>query len=210
MSLSERSRNGGRVLDRAGHVVPPLEGRPKLFRRKPWRGGRQRSSTSKRLIIPAGMGGGWQTVNLTLVWATWLDGLARWTHVITLTCKRHDDNGRAFNETILIDAAAHLIRRLNYKCFGKRARKGESVGVAMTLGWGVYGINPHFHGSFECPGHLSYDEFSELLNKSANETFWINRERCIKTYDNAGWMEYMIEHGADQLIVPLIRPSHFA
>lgn len=209
MTLAKISKDDCRILVATRQVVTQPKMRPRIFSRESLDEDIRQSGTYKPFLSRAAVSGARETVNLPRVLGRWLHSLALWSHAATFTCKRHDENGYPINERILIDTAGHLIHRLNYKCFRKRARRGQSVGVTMTLGWGVYEIHPHIHGSFECPGHLSYDEFSDLLNRSANETFWIDRERCIKTYDNAGWMDYMVEHGADQLIVPLIRPSRF-
>jgi hypothetical protein len=71
----------------------------------------------------------------------------------------------------------------------------------------VYEDHPHLHFSFEAPAPLSYEEFSSILEEAANRTYWIDRQRCIKPYADAGWTKYIIEHGTDQLIVPCITPS---
>jgi hypothetical protein len=140
-------------------------------------------------------------------WISWLHGLAGWTHAATFTCKRHSTGLKPINEKILSDAARHLIQRINNRCFGKSSRRGKSVPVVVTFGWGVYEDHPHLHFSFEAPAHLSYEEFSSILEDSANRTYWIDRQRRIKPYANAGWGKYLIEHGTDQLIAPCITPS---
>lgn len=150
---------------------------------------------------------GSKALTLRQEWNSWLHGLAGWTHAATFTCKRQSVGLKPINEQILVDVASHLIRRINYRCFRKSAKKGKSVAVVVTYGWAVYDIHPHLHFSFEAPAPLSYDEFSSVLEDAANRTYWIDRQRCIKPYVDAGWTEYIIEHGTDQLIVPCITPS---
>ena len=141
------------------------------------------------------------------VWATWLDALAPWTHAVTLTCKRQSHRNHPINDQIIHSSARHLVQRINTKCFGKRAHKGDSVAVVATYGWGVYDLHPHLHFCFEYPPHLSYEAFSALIEEAANETYWIDRQRCTKPYLDEGWASYLIRHGTDQLIVDLIVPS---
>jgi hypothetical protein len=139
-------------------------------------------------------------------WANWLDSLASWTHAVTLTCKRYSYWNAPIRDDIIVDAAKHLINRLNQKCFGK-ASKRHSIAVVATYGWGVYDLHPHLHFCFECPYHLTHDEFSILIQEAANETYWIDRQRCIKPYIDEGWTDYLVKHGTDNLIVSLINSS---
>ena len=138
--------------------------------------------------------------------ATWLDSLASWTHAVTLTCKRYSHRNNPIRDEILIDAAKNVIRLINHKCFGKASNR-HSIAVVATYGWGVYDLHPHLHFCFECPAHLSYEEFSTLIEEAANETYWIDRQRCIKPYMDEGWTSYLVKHGTDNLIVPLIHSS---
>ncbi len=140
-------------------------------------------------------------------WAPWLHSRARWTHAVTLTCKRQSALGTPITEPILIHAAKHLVQRINRKSFGKPSQMRPQIAVAATYGWGVYDLHPHLHFCFECPPHLSYEAFSALIEEAANETYWIDRQRCIKPYLDEGWVSYLISHGTDQLIVDLIVPS---
>jgi len=80
----------------------------------------------------------------------------------------------------------------------------------VTFGWGRYGDNPHLHFCFSCPAGMPFDAFSSILDEEARKTFWIDRQRCIKGYQDAGWLEYLVEHGTANLIVSLITPSSFA
>ena len=140
-------------------------------------------------------------------WVKWLDSLAPWTHAATFTCKRNSARNLPINEVILVDTARHFIRRVNFRCYGKRARRSQLLPVVVTHGWGCYGDHPHLHFCFAHPDAMSFEAFSEVLNEEANKTVWINRQRSIKPYQDFGWLEYLIEHGTSNLIVPLITPS---
>lgn len=140
-------------------------------------------------------------------WANWLDSLAPWTHAVTLTCKRKSHRNHPITDHIICSSAKHVVRLINTKCFGKGARKGASIAVAATYGWGTYGLHPHLHFCFAHPKHLSYEAFSELVDEAATKTYWIDRERCTKPYLSKGWASYLIQHGTDQLILDLVTPS---
>ena len=137
-------------------------------------------------------------------WVCWIDTMALWTHSVTLTCKRQTSQSKRITNSILEDTAFHVVRIINSKCFGKEAKRGRSVEVAATYGWGVYGDHPHLHFSFAKPKTKTYEEFREIIEAAANKTFWIDRQRYYKPYLDAGWSSYLIEHGTDQLIISLL------
>ena len=140
-------------------------------------------------------------------WVDWLDSLAPWTHTATFTCKRTSIRNLPITEDILVDTARHFIRRVNLRCYGKRAKRTQLLPVVATFGWGCYGDQPHLHFCFAIPQGLLFESFPALLEKEANRTMWIDRQRCIKLYQDLGWMNYLVEHGTSNLIVPLINPS---
>jgi hypothetical protein len=158
-------------------------------------------------LLPSQSSRSSKAITLRQEWNSWLHGLAPWTHAATFTCKRHSIGHKPISEKIIIDVTRHLIRRINYRCFGKSAKAGKSVPVIATFGWGAHHNHPHLHFSFEAPATLAYEEFSSYLEDAADKSYWIDRQRCIKPYSDAGWIEYITEHGTDQLIVPCITPS---
>jgi len=139
--------------------------------------------------------------------ARWLDSLAPWTHAATFTCKRTSVRNLSITEDILVDTAKHFIQRVSLRCFGKRARRSQLLPVVVTFGWGSYGDHPHLHFCFALPEWMIFEEFSKILDEEANKTIWIDRQQCVKPYQDIGWMNYLIEHGTQNLIVPLITPS---
>jgi hypothetical protein len=108
------------------------------------------------------------------------------------------------SNSILEDTAFHVVRIINSKCFGKEAKRGRSVEVAATYGWGIYGDHPHLHFSFAKPKTQTYEEFREIIEAAADKTFWVDRQRNYKPYLDAGWSNYLIEHGTDQFIISLL------
>ena len=146
-------------------------------------------------------------LSLNEKWVQWLDSLAPWTHAATFTCKRHSVRNSPITEDILVDTARYLIRRVNLRCYGRRARRSQLLPVVVTFGWGCYGDHPHLHFCFALPEGVSLEAFSKILDEEANKTIWIDQQRYIKLYQDFGWLDYLIEHGTSNLIVPLITPS---
>jgi len=140
-------------------------------------------------------------------WAQWLDSLASWAIAATFTCKRTSIRNLPITEDILVDTAKHFIRRVALKCYGRKARRSHPLPVVVTCGWGCFGDQPHLHFCFALPLGMSFEEFSKILNEEADKTGWIDRQRCIKPYQDFGWLEYLINHGTTKLIVQLITPS---
>ena len=143
-------------------------------------------------------------------WTAWIHQFAPWTHAVTITCKRFDPFGRSITPRIVEDAARHFLRRLNHSLFGKhRCRRGHSVGSAVCYGFGLYGDHPHLHMSLACPDRIASGEFTKIINRCADRTFWLNKQRTIKHYRDEGWSAYLLEHGSEQLILSLLHPVHF-
>lgn len=142
-------------------------------------------------------------------WVSWIHEFAPWSHAVTLTCKRCDASGRAITTRIIEDTARHFLARLNYACVGRRSyRRGHSVASAVTYGFGSSGDHPHLHLSLACPVHLTAKDFTVQIHLCADQTYWLDRERTITPYRGEGWSAYLVKHGTDKLVVPLLRPSH--
>lgn len=140
-------------------------------------------------------------------WVQWLDSLAVWTHACTFTCKRYSVRDFPISEEILVDTARHLLRRVNHRYYGKRARRERLIPAVATMGWGLYGDHPHLHFCLESPAGTAFDVFTAVLEEEARKTHWIDRQSLIKQYKDFGWLDYLLDHGTAQLIVPLITPS---
>jgi hypothetical protein len=138
----------------------------------------------------------------------WLHNLATWTHAITLTLRRSSICAKKpITQTIAVDAIRHYISRIDVGCYGHNARrKGLYVPSVVTLDWGSYGEHPHVHLSFVRPNEMSFDDFTSLIEKSAHKTYWVDDQIHIKAYKNEGWMNYIADHGVDNLLLPFCRP----
>lgn len=141
--------------------------------------------------------------------AKWLHELDAWALAITLTIKRHDHRGRPVNQQVVNKTVRHFVNTLNQACFGRRrARKGFTVGFAAAYGWGIYDDHPHLHLSVTVPKHIAIEEFCNLIDRVSNAVHWIDEHRKIERYRDMGWMRYLVHHGADQVLIELVRPSH--
>ena len=138
----------------------------------------------------------------------WLHNLATWTHAITLTLRRFTVNSKKpINQTIAVDTIHHYICLIDGGCYGHNTRrKGLYVPSVVTLDWGSYGDHPHVHLSFAKPYEMSFDEFASLIEKSAHKTNWVDDQIHVEAYKNEGWMNYIVDHGIDNLLLQFCRP----
>jgi hypothetical protein len=139
----------------------------------------------------------------------WLHDLDAWAVALTITFKRHDHHGRPVSQQIVDQTARHFVNTLNQVCFGRRkARKGFTVGIAVSYGWGTYEDHPHLHISLASPKHISVEQFYDEINKALTACNWINEHRRIARYRDVGWTQYLVDHGTDQVLLDLVRRSH--
>ena len=160
------------------------------------------NESNQRRWIPEGR----PTRRITNEWAYWIHNLGPWTHAVTLTCKRRVGRGTPLTLPALVDIGRHFLRRINYACFRRRARRGHSVGCAASYGWGSYGDHPHLHFSLSAPSTMTYTEFSDLIERATSQMALVGEQRVVKPYRDHGWPKYLVAHGTDQVILELLRP----
>jgi len=146
------------------------------------------------------------TGRLTNTLAKWIHDLGPWTHAVTLTCTRRVGRGTPLTLPALLDIGRHFLRRINYACFRRRAKRGHSVGCAASYGWGSYGDHPHLHFSLSAPSTMTFTEFSDLIERAASRMALVGEQRVVKPYRDHGWPKYLVAHGTDQVILELLRP----
>lgn len=146
---------------------------------------------------------------LQLAYISWLKTLGDPTHAVTLTFKRHRrDTKQPWNKPIIKDSLKVFLSILNRNVFGKQAKKNNKcVMSAVVIGTGTYNDHPHAHLALQTPKHLSWDEFTELIFKAIETTSWIDRESPVKPYISDGWLEYMVDHGEEDLLIDLCTPA---
>ena len=146
---------------------------------------------------------------LQLAYISWLITLGDPTHAVTLTFKRYEqDTKKPWSVPIIKASLKVFLSILNRNVFGKHAKKNnQCVMSAVVIGTGAYNDHPHAHLALQTPKHLSWDEFTELIFKAIETTSWIDRESPVKPYISDGWLEYLLEHGEEDLLIDLCTPA---
>jgi hypothetical protein len=138
-------------------------------------------------------------------WVRLIHEAAAWTFALTVTFRRYL-GGQSISRDILEKALSHMLRVLDVACFGRHSvKRGRFVGSAVVIGWGSYGDHPHSHLALATPPGMTKAEFIENIEFSASRTQWIARERVLVPYSSSGWARYLVGHGAEQVVLPLLR-----
>ncbi len=137
----------------------------------------------------------------------WLETIAPWNAAVTLTFQRFNSFGHSFNELIGIQTLTHFKKILNQKCLGKsRMERGQSIGFAAVIGSGDYATSPHAHMCITTPPWVSFEDLIDIIEYAARRTDWINEHRRIVPYRDPGWLQYMTDHGTNNLVLELTSP----
>lgn len=138
----------------------------------------------------------------------WVDffaevGNGNWILAGTITLHDiHPTTGRKRHPKASYDTAKHLLRRINKAAFNHRAdRHGATVASVMILGDNAYGEQSHIHFAFGQPNSMSDIDFHAVVEKAIIRTRWCNREFDIRPYRNDGWLQYLLAHGTEKLII---------
>lgn len=147
------------------------------------------------------------TVQARTIFSIWLSEFAAWSLAATITFRRYRD-GQPINPSIAEAALRHTFRVLDTYCFGKnRVVKGHHVASAAVIGWGPFGTHPHAHLALSTPLIMSDESLQERFEQAADKTIWLARERVVTPYRDSGWIDYLIDHSLDSLVVSLLRPG---
>ena len=146
---------------------------------------------------------------LQLAYISWLKTLGDPTHAVTLTFKRYEqDTKKPWSVPIIKKSTKVFLDRLNKNVFGKHAKKSNKCLMSVVvIGTGIYGDHPHAHLALQKPANLPWDKFTELIAKAIKTSSWIDRESAIESYISEGWLEYMVEHGEEDLLIDLCTPA---
>ena len=146
---------------------------------------------------------------LQLAYISWLKTLGSPTHAVTLTFKRHShETIQLWSVSIIKDSLKVFLSILNKNVFGKHAKKNnQCVMSAVVIGTGTYNDHPHAHLALQKPEQLSWYEFTVLICKAIETTSWIDGKSNIELYESDGWLEYMVEHGEEDLLIDLCTPA---
>jgi hypothetical protein len=141
-------------------------------------------------------------------WIRWIHGWQSWCVMVTLTFHRQAFRGYITTYPEIERALRHFRRLINCELFNKRrVSKGWTVGFAPTVGMGAYGNHPHAHVLIALPTVASRAALDQSIIRAIRKTRLINREFQISAYLNDGGARYLVEHGTDRMVVPLLTPA---
>lgn len=136
----------------------------------------------------------------------WLDGLAKWTHALTVTIRRRNERGYATNNDDVYLALKHFLRVLSCSCYGSRQTKKRHllVPAIVVADRGICSDHPHAHLALAVPNGMSGDIFTKKIYAALEKTRMFNREKKLKPYKDSGWIRYMLGHGADRIFTEFL------
>ena len=148
---------------------------------------------------------------LQLAYVSWLKTLGNPTHAITLTFKRYrEETEQLWSLPIIKKASKVFLNIVNKKVFGNPVKKKKQCVMSMVvIGTGTYNDHPPAHLALQKPENLSWDEFTKIIATSIEATSWLDKKFAIKPYESEGWLEYMVEHGEEDLLIDLCTPARF-
>jgi hypothetical protein len=139
--------------------------------------------------------------------AAWIDSSAVWTHAVTLTFPRNKI-GISPSEQAACNTANHLVNVLNRNLLGRgNVRNGHRIGSGFVFGTGPYGDHPHIHMVLAAPSGLSVDAMTYEIDLAIHQTQGLGHQLVIKSYNDSGWIDYMLDHCSDGLDVELVFPA---
>lgn len=151
--------------------------------------------------------GGWRLTASQRHSALWIHGLALWVVMLTVTFRRVDGRGYSVTEHAASRALRHLIRRINFSCFGpSKARRGWTIGVAPVICADACTGHLHAHVLLSKPPGRTYESFLALIERCARRTRLVDRQRRISRYRDAGGAAYLVKHGEVRMDPSLIIP----
>lgn len=141
-------------------------------------------------------------------WSEWIHSVAQWTIMVTITFKQRGVRGYKISQVSVEKALRRLVRLINCDLFGKRrANKGWTVACAVTADLGPYSDHLHAHLLIAAPDGVSEMQLCAAVERAALRTSIVNRERRYRKYFSAGGAEYLVKHGTDRMVVPLLTPK---
>lgn len=140
-------------------------------------------------------------------YTAWFSEFAEWTHALTVTSSPPLTK-RPRSKFATVSAASHFISVLNRRVLGRRCvAKGHRIACAGVWGAGAYGVSPHVHLALQAPFGMAYEEMNLAIVDALEKTRGLGAEYDIKPYTSERWLEYMLDHGTDGLLIELISPA---
>jgi hypothetical protein len=86
-------------------------------------------------------------------------------------------------------------------------RQGPQNRLCWCLGGWCVRYAPHVHLALQAPFGMAYEAMNLAIVDALEKTRGLGAEYDIKPYTSEGWLEYMLDHGTDCLLVELISPA---
>lgn len=146
---------------------------------------------------------------LERAWAQMIHSTADWSSMVTLTFRRQSAKGFRVTQLTIEKAVRRLLRLVNHDLYGKGlTNKGWTVAHAVVVDFGALGDHPHAHLLVEAPTGVTDRELCCVIERAAQRTRIIDRQRHYGQYYSAGGAEYLIGHGTDRMVVSLLNPAY--
>jgi len=146
------------------------------------------------MTLPTSTKVGGRSIDESIV--QWLQGLADWTHAVTLTLNPLRSEAE-MNPIEIAKRCRLFLSRLNRRIYGRHGvrRKSFRVASAAVYGCGAYGTHPHIHLILQKPPKCTHEEFAQSIHSIASTTKGLAQQHVVKRYFSSGWINYMVEHG---------------
>ena len=116
--------------------------------------------------------------------------------------------GRHTSDRDIRQAIVHFRRRISAHCFGSRQVKaGILIELLAVFGWGTSENNPHVHMALVAPDAMSHPMFNSVLRRAKAKVALFDHQFDLQPYLNEGWLEYMLDHGEDGIVLEVLSPK---
>jgi hypothetical protein len=139
-------------------------------------------------------------------WVHWIHSFAPWSAMVTYTFKPISSRGFKVTEKTVIEAINRILRLVNCELFGKRrTNRGFTIAHAVLVDKGKFSEHLHAHMLIATPEGISLQQIYAIFEKAAQRTHLVNSQRSYQHYYSSEGTGYLIDHGTDRMVVPLLR-----
>lgn len=127
----------------------------------------------------------------------------------TYTFKPESARGFRVTENTVMRAVKRLLRLVNCDLFGKRrTNRGWTVAYAVVIDRKLPDDHFHVHLLIATIDGVSQHRLCVVLERAAQRTRVIDSQRRYCEYYSPGGAGYLIDHGTDRMVVPLLTPAN--
>ena len=136
-------------------------------------------------------------------------GANDWRLAGTITLRSVEPKtAKPIHPDVATSTAKYLLNRLNKAVYRHRAKKqGATVSSMMVLGKNALGDVTHIHFTFGLPEGMGYPAFEALVSATVRSLYWCDKQLDLKPYRDHGWLNYVLAHGTENLIIDCCRKA---